>query len=233
MVIGARTELDRRRNLLAPSILTADLGRLADEIRAAEQAGADWIHLDVMDGHFVPNLTFGPHIVEAVRKSTNLPLDVHLMITEPEKYAPVFAGAGATIITMHQEACTHLNRQIAQLHELGVKAGVALNPATPVHMLEDIAADIDLVLVMTVNPGFGGQSFIEHSLDKVRRMRELLQRSGSKADLEVDGGISEVNIATVARAGANVFVVGSAVYNDRRSVRESIGVLRSALPGGE
>jgi ribulose-phosphate 3-epimerase len=217
---------------LAPSILTADLGRLAESIQEAEAGGADWIHMDIMDGRFVPNISFGPLIVSTVRKVTRLPLDTHLMIVEPEHFVPAFVEAGATSITVQAEACVHLHRQIHQIRDLGANAGVALNPATPLAVIEEVAADIDLLLIMTVNPGFGGQSFIPNSLDKVRRARALLTRAGSKARLQVDGGIGAANIAAVARAGADVFVTGSSVFNEKRSVADSIGLLRRALLDG-
>jgi ribulose-phosphate 3-epimerase len=214
---------------ISPSIMTADLGRLADEIRLAEAAGADWIHLDVMDGRFVPNISIGPVVVEAVRRATSLPLDIHLMIVEPDRYVAAFAEAGASSITVHAEACIHLQRQIYQIRDLGVRAGVALNPSTPLSAIEEVVSDLHLLLVMTVNPGFGGQVFIPHSIDKVQRARELLLRVGSGVDLEVDGGINAENIASVARAGANAFVTGSSVYNKKRSVHESLRLLRDAL----
>jgi ribulose-phosphate 3-epimerase len=217
---------------LSPSILTADFGRLAAEIEAAESAGADWIHLDIMDGRFVPNISFGPILVSAVRRATSLPLDVHLMIVEPDRYVPAFVEAGATIITVHQEACPHLHRQIYQIRDLGAKAGVALNPATPVSTVEEIASDIDLLLVMTVNPGFGGQSFIQRSYEKIRHARTLLRTAGSAAHLQVDGGISADNIASVAEAGADVFVTGSSVFNKKRTAKESVQLLRTALVDG-
>ena len=217
---------------IAPSILTADLGHLAESIRQAEAGGADWIHLDIMDGRFVPNISFGPLIVATVRKVTKLPLDVHLMIVEPEHFVPAFVDAGATSLTVQAEACVHLHRQIHQIRDLGARAGVALNPATPLAAIEEVAADLDLLLIMTVNPGFGGQSFIPHSLDKVRRARELLTRSASAARLQVDGGIAADNIATVARAGADVFVTGSSVFNEKRTVADSISLLRDALRQG-
>ncbi len=217
---------------IAPSILTADLGRLAESIRAAEAGGADWIHLDVMDGRFVPNISFGPLIVAAVRNATNLPLDVHLMIVEPEHFVPAFVDAGATSITVQAEACLHLHRQLHQIRDRGARAGVALNPATPLSAVEEVTADMDLLLVMTVNPGFGGQSFIPHSLDKVRRARDMLARLGSAASLQVDGGIDAGNIGTVAHAGADVFVTGSSVFNQKHTVAESIALLRQALKNG-
>jgi ribulose-phosphate 3-epimerase len=214
---------------LAPSIMTADLGRLEEEIKLAEQAGADWIHLDVMDGRFVPNISIGPIIVAAVRRATSLPLDVHLMIVEPDRYVGAFADAGATSITVHAEACIHVHRQLRQIRDLGVRAGLAVNPATPLSAVEEVIDDMDLLLVMSVNPGFGGQSFIAHSIDKVRRARQMLTDAGSTASLQVDGGIVAENIASVARAGADVFVTGSSVFNRDRSVKESIALLRNAL----
>jgi ribulose-phosphate 3-epimerase len=197
---------------IAPSILSADFAHLADEIARVEAGGADWIHVDVMDGCFVPNLTFGAKIIETVRKLTRLPLDVHLMVLEPEKYFETFANAGASSMTIHVEAAPHLNRQLAHIRELGCGAGVALNPGTPVEWVREVAADLDLLLVMTVNPGFGGQSFIASSLDKVRRARLLLMETKSRAALEVDGGISRSTIEQVWRAGADTFVAGHAVY---------------------
>ncbi|HKC76186.1 MAG TPA: ribulose-phosphate 3-epimerase [Chloroflexota bacterium] len=213
---------------LAPSILTADWSRLGEQIRAAEEAGVDYIHLDVMDGHFVPNISFGPLVVAAVRQLTTLPLDVHLMIERPELYVDDFARAGATIITVQQEACIHLHRQVEQIKELGCQASVALNPATPLVMLEDTLPDLDQVLVMTVNPGFGGQAFIPQMLDKVRRMRAMLDAAGSSADLEVDGGIKPDNVAQLIVAGATVVVAGSAIFSPQRSVAEAVRLLRDA-----
>jgi ribulose-phosphate 3-epimerase len=227
------TQPQSRALRLAPSILTADLSRLGDEIRAAEAAGVDYIHLDVMDGRFVPNISIGPLIVSAVRKITSLPLDVHLMIVEPDRYVEAFANAGATIITVHQEACVHLHRQIHQIKQLGVRAGVALNPATPLVSIEEIINDLDLLLIMSVNPGFGGQSFIASSMNKVRRARILLDQRGSLAELEVDGGISAAIIADVAAAGADVFVAGSAIYTPKTAIAEAVAALRHALQAGQ
>jgi len=197
---------------IAPSILSADFSRLGDEIRAVEAAGADYIHIDVMDGHFVPNITIGPLIVEAARRVTRLPLDVHLMIEDPDRYIPDFAAAGADIIVMHAEAVHHLHRTVQLIKSLGKKAGVSLNPATPLNVLDYVIGDLDLVLLMTVNPGFGGQSFIEACLPKVQALRAMLDRRGGEAELEVDGGVKASNIARIAHAGADVFVAGSAVF---------------------
>ncbi|MDR3580572.1 MAG: ribulose-phosphate 3-epimerase [Oryzomonas sp.] len=197
---------------IAPSILSADFTRLGDEIRAVEAAGADYIHIDVMDGHFVPNITIGPLIVEAARRVTSLPLDVHLMIEAPDSYIPAFAAAGADIIVIHAEAVHHLHRTVQLIKSLGKKAGVSLNPATPLNILDYVIADLDLVLLMTVNPGFGGQSFIEACLPKIQALRAMLDRRGGEAELEVDGGVKASNIARIAHAGADVFVAGSAVF---------------------
>ena len=197
---------------IAPSILSADFSRLGDEIRALEAADADYIHIDVMDGHFVPNITFGPTMVEAIRKISCLPLDVHLMIENPDRYIPDFAAAGADIIVVHAEAVHHLHRTVQLIRSLGKRAGVSLNPATPLNVLEYVLADLDLVLLMTVNPGFGGQSFIEACLPKIQALRAMLDRRGGEAELEVDGGVKTSNIARIAHAGADVFVAGSAVF---------------------
>jgi ribulose-phosphate 3-epimerase len=197
---------------IAPSILSADFLRLGDELGKIEDAGADMIHIDVMDGHFVPNISIGPFIVEAVRKATSLPLDVHLMIDRPDDYVSAFADAGADIITVHVEAATHLHRTIQQIKEKGKKAGVSLNPSTPLIMVECILEYVDLLLIMSVNPGFSGQKFIPSALEKIREARRMLDKIGSKAYLEVDGGIKLDNIAEVASAGADMFVSGSGVF---------------------
>ena len=197
---------------IAPSILSADFSRLGDEVRAVAAAGADYIHLDVMDGHFVPNITIGPLVVEAVRKVTDLPLDVHLMIENPDLYIPEFANAGADIIVVHAEATNHLHRTIQLIKSCGKKAGVSLNPATTLHFLDYILEELDLVLLMTVNPGFGGQSFIEACLPKIHALRAMLDKRGLEAELEVDGGVKIDNIDRISRAGADVFVAGSAVF---------------------
>lgn len=197
---------------IAPSILSADFARLGEELKKVEDAGADWIHIDVMDGHFVPNITIGPFVAEAVKKATSLPLDVHLMIERPEDYISAFADAGADIITVHAEACSHLHRTIQQIKEAGKKAGVSLNPSTPLVMAECILADIDLLLIMSVNPGFSGQKFIPSVMEKIREARRMLDKIGSNAYLEVDGGIKLDNIAEAASAGADMFVSGSGIF---------------------
>lgn len=209
---------------IAPSILAADFSKLGDEVRSVESAGADYIHIDVMDGHFVPNITMGPLVVEAVRKVTNIPLDVHLMIENPDKYLQAFADAGADIITVHVEACPHLHRTIQEIRKLGVKPGVVLNPATPASMLENIIEDVDMVLLMTVNPGFGGQSFIPGVLSKIKEVRSMIERKGLNVDIELDGGIHAGNAKICMEAGANVFVAGSAIFGkeDRKAAIEEI-----------
>ena len=197
---------------IAPSILSADFARLGDEVQAVVAAGADYIHIDVMDGHFVPNITIGPLVVAAVRKVTDLPLDVHLMIENPDLYIPEFASAGADIIVVHAEATNHLHRTVQLIKSFGKKAGVSLNPATSHHSLDYILEDLDLVLLMTVNPGFGGQSFIESCLPKIHALRAMLDKRGLEAELEVDGGVKIENIDRISHAGADVFVAGSAVF---------------------
>ncbi|MGW8323310.1 MAG: ribulose-phosphate 3-epimerase, partial [Thermodesulfobacteriota bacterium] len=201
-----------RQKLIAPSILSSDFSRLGEEIKAVEAAGADWIHVDVMDGHFVPNITIGPVVVEAARKVTTLPLDVHLMIENADQYVEDFIKAGSDYLVVHAEACAHLQRTLTHIRELGCKAGVSLNPATPLSSLDHILPDVDLVLLMSVNPGFGGQSFIPQVLDKVRDVRAMLDRLDRQVLLEVDGGIKIDNIGKVARAGADAFVAGSAIF---------------------
>ena len=217
---------------IAPSILSADFGRLGEQVAEAERGGADYVHVDIMDGHFVPNITMGPLVVSAVRRWTSLPLDVHMMIASPERYIDEFVDAGADIITVHVEACTHLHRVVHQIRERGAKAGAALNPATPPAAVEEVMADLDQVLVMTVNPGYGGQAFIHSVVDKIRRVRAQLDARGLPADLEVDGGISAATARTAVDAGARVLVAGSAVYNDRASVEEAIAQLRESIGGG-
>ncbi|HSG48186.1 MAG TPA: ribulose-phosphate 3-epimerase [Longimicrobiales bacterium] len=215
--------------LLAPSILSADFGHLARDVARVAEAGADWIHVDVMDGHFVPNITLGPAITQAARRATDLPLDVHLMIENPDRYLEDFARAGATYLTVHQEACPHLHRTVQAIRELGVKPGVALNPATPIETLSDILPELALVLIMTVNPGFGGQTFIPGALEKARRTRSLLDRTGSGALLEVDGGVSAGNAADLRDAGVDVMVAGSSVFGHPGGAAEGLRALRAAL----
>ena len=212
---------------IAPSLLSADFSRLGEEVKAVEKAGADWIHVDVMDGHFVPNITIGPFVVEAVRKTTKLPLDVHLMIENADRYIKDFVTAGADIITVHVEACPHLHRTIQLIKDLKVKAGVVLNPATPLFFLDEILSDIDLVLLMSVNPGFGGQKFIPSALEKIKLLRETIDRCEKEIDLEVDGGVKAENAGAIKAAGANVLVAGSAVFNSK-DYKKTIKQLRDA-----
>ena len=212
---------------VAPSILSADFGRLAEEVRAAEEAGADWIHVDVMDGRFVPNITVGPLVVEAVRKVTRLPVDVHLMIVEPERYVDAFARAGAALISVHAEASPHLHRTLQAIRTAGARPAVALNPSTPLSAIEWVLGDCDMVLLMTVNPGFGGQRYIEACTAKVRRLRELAAAHRPALDIEVDGGIKADTVGPVAAAGANVLVAGTAVFG-AADYRRAIADLRAA-----
>jgi ribulose-phosphate 3-epimerase len=216
---------------IAPSILSADLGRLGEEIRDAEAAGADWIHVDVMDGRFVPNITLGPVVVAAARRSTMLPLDVHLMIVEPERYIEAFAEAGADVISVHAEASVHLQRTLSRIRALGKRAGVVLNPHTPETVIEYVLGDLDLVLLMTVNPGFGGQSFIASVLPKIEAVRQMIDRAGLSIDLEVDGGIAVDTAKRVVDAGARVLVAGNAVFG-KPDRRRAIADLRRAASGG-
>jgi ribulose-phosphate 3-epimerase len=197
---------------IAPSILSADFARLGEEVARLEQGGADWIHIDVMDGRFVPNLTFGVKVIETVRRLTDLPLDVHLMVVEPEKYFERFAQAGAGTLTIHAEVSPHLHRQLARIRELGCQAGVALNPSTPLSAAAEVLADLDLLLIMTVNPGFGGQAFIPTMVEKVRRARQMLVAADTPALLEVDGGVGRETIGSLWRAGADAFVAGNAIF---------------------
>ena len=214
---------------LAPSILSADFGRLGEQVAEATKAGADYIHVDVMDGHFVSQITIGAPVVAAIRHWTNLPLDVHLMVEAPERQINQFAEAGADIITVHIEACPHIHRAVQIIKKLGVKVGVALNPGTPIDTLKEALPSLDLVLVMTVNPGFGGQSFIETMLDKVARLRAELDRNSLAAELEVDGGINAEVAPRVVAAGARVLVAGASVFNSTQTVEEALGRIRASL----
>lgn len=200
------------KHLIAPSLLASNFVRLQDEVEMINKSEADWFHIDVMDGRFVPNITFGPPVIGAIKKIAQKPLDVHLMIVEPEKYFEDFKNAGADILTIHYEACNHLNRNIEVIHQMGMKAGVALNPHTPIGLLEEVIADLDMILIMSVNPGFGGQSFIRKSLSKIRRLKEMIVKSGSNAIIEVDGGVDITNARLLFDAGVNVLVAGSAVF---------------------
>ncbi len=214
---------------LAPSILSADFGRLAEQVTEVTKAGADYVHVDVMDGHFVPNITIGPLIVAAIRPHTNLPLDVHLMIESPEKYIQQFAQAGANIITVHVEVCPHLHRVVESIKELGVKAGVSLNPSTPLTTVDEVLPALDLVLLMSVNPGFGGQQFIESTVAKIARLRGRFDELGLAAELEVDGGINAEIAPRVAKAGARVLVAGAAVFNKKESISQALERIKKSL----
>jgi len=215
---------------IAASILSADFARLGEQVKEAEAAGADWIHVDIMDGHFVPNMTVGPLVVRSLRPITNLPLDVHLMIEQPERLIPDFVRAGADRITVHVETCPHLHSTVQQINRLGVKAGVTLNPATLLNTLEEILPDVDLVLIMSVNPGFGGQSYILSSTARIARLRRMLDEGGlAGVELEVDGGIKTHNVAEVVAAGATVLVIGSAIFNRQASVAANIAALREQI----
>ncbi len=215
---------------IAPSILAADFARLGSEVADIESGGADWVHVDVMDGHFVPNITIGPFIVEAVKKSTTLPLDVHLMIEAPERYVGDFISAGADVVGIHVETCPHLHRSLAQIRELGAKACVVLNPGTPAESIESVIGDVDQVLVMTVNPGFGGQSFIYSQLAKIECIRDWIRERGLEVSLEVDGGITKETIGSAAAAGADMFVAGTAVFGEQDR-KLAIEDLRAAAAG--
>jgi ribulose-phosphate 3-epimerase len=220
-----------RRVKLAPSILNADFGRLAAQVQQAEQGGADWIHVDVMDGHFVPNLSLGPMIVAAIRRATSLPLDLHLMIEEPQRWLKPFRDAGADSLTIHLEADRHAHRAIGAIHELGARAGLALNPGTPLELASELLADVDLLLLMSVNPGFGGQAFIPATLDKLARARRWLDERHPACELEVDGGVKLANAAEVVAAGASVVVAGSFVYVGGDSVEANLRALRACVEG--
>jgi ribulose-phosphate 3-epimerase len=214
---------------LSPSILNADFGRLAEQVHEAEAAGADYLHIDVMDGQFVPNISIGPAVVAAIRKSTTIPLDLHLMIEEPRRFLHEFVAAGAGIMTVHVEAVRHLHATIAAIQAAGVRAGVALNPATPLSAVEEIVDRLDLLLIMTVNPGFGGQAFIPETLDKIARARAMLDARGARAELEVDGGIKADNVAEVVRRGARVVVAGSAIFVGGTGIHGNTAAIRAEI----
>ena len=218
---------------IAPSILAADFACLAEAIQSAEAAGADYIHVDVMDGHFVPNITIGPPVIECLRRVTHLPLDVHLMISDPLYYAPAFAEAGADILTVHIEATPHSHCLVQHIRSLGVRPGISLNPATPAAAIGEVLNDVDLVLVMTVNPGFGGQMFIEQTLRKIEQVRDMLDRAGSAAELEVDGGIDAGTAERVVAAGARVLVAGTAIFGAPEGVTAAIKAIREAVRQGQ
>ena len=215
---------------IAPSILSADFTKLGEEIKAVEKAGADYIHIDVMDGHFVPNITVGPMIVKATSKATDLPLDVHLMIQNPERYIDDFFKAGSDLITVHAETVTHLHRLLGVIRDAGLKAGAALNPATPLSSIEHVLNNLDMVVLMTVNPGFGGQSFIPDVLPKIEELKKMIEQKGLDVDIEVDGGINVENIAQAAQAGANVFVAGNAIFGSQ-DYAETIALMREKIEG--
>jgi ribulose-phosphate 3-epimerase len=216
---------------IAPSILSADFARLADAMAILEAGGADQIHVDVMDGHFVPNITIGPPVVAALKRATNLPLDVHLMIADPDRYLELFASAGASIITVHSEAVTHLHRTLTRIRQLGAKAGVAINPATPIDHVQEVVAELDVLLIMSVNPGFGGQSFITRSVARVAAAREMLRSAGSVADVEVDGGVDLTNAAALAGAGATMLVAGAYIFGSADPAEATRALRRAAEAG--
>jgi len=214
---------------LAPSILSADFSKLGEEVALATESGADMIHIDIMDGKFVPNITFGSSMVSAIRRWTNLPLDVHMMITEPEKQIPLFIDAGADIINVHIEACVHLHGIIQMIKSNNIKAGIALNPGTPISAISEIIEELDQIVIMSVNPGFPGQTFISKTLNKVSDLRNIINQDGLNADIEIDGGINKSSIKSAVEAGANVLVAGSAVYNSNASVNDCINELKNSI----
>jgi ribulose-phosphate 3-epimerase len=222
--------MENKRVKIAPSILSADFTRLAEEVKAVEEAGADYVHVDVMDGHFVPNITIGPLVVKAVRRTTRLPLDVHLMISNPDRFIEAFVKAGADIVTIHAEAATHLHRSLHYIRTAGASPSVSLNPATPPELIEYVLADVDMVLVMTVNPGFEAQAFIPGMVPKIEKLRRMIDERGLSTDIEVDGGISPESIARVSAAGANVFVAGSAIFYSE-NYAETIRAMREKIAG--
>lgn len=215
---------------LAPSILSADFGRLLESVKEVENAGVELLHIDIMDGHFVPNISFGPLVLKGIQGKTAVPFDVHLMIEDPDKYLGEFAQAGASWITVHAEACVHLHRTLQSIRALGVKPAVSLNPGSPLSMIEEILPDVDMVLLMSVNPGFGGQSFIEGTLDKIRRLRRMLDERGLNPEIQVDGGVTLKNARAVAEAGATILVAGSAVFNTP-DIRATVQAFRKELEG--
>jgi len=221
--------MEGRKIKIAPSILSADFSRLGEQVRDAVDAGADYIHVDVMDGHFVPNISIGLPVVESLRRITSIPLDVHLMIEKPELYIERFAGAGADILTVHVEACTHLDSAVNTIKKLGLKAGVSINPATPLSSLDEVLCMADLLLVMTVNPGFGGQEFIAGMVDKIARLKQTMRNRKSGAELEVDGGITAITAPIAAGAGADILVAGSAIFNSSLGIRAALKELRDAV----
>ena len=216
--------------IIAPSLLAADLNQLGDQVRQVVDAGADWIHVDVMDGSFVPNISFGPNIVRAVRKLTDLPIDVHLMIVKPERHLEAFADAGTNHLTVHYETCPHIHRTLQTIRDLGMSPGIVINPGTPVDTLQELTDDFDSVLIMTVNPGFGGQKFIETMYAKIQRTAKLLKETGSNAQIQVDGGVDEHTIRACYDAGARNFVVGSSIFNYEDGIAAGMQALREALP---
>ena len=212
---------------LAPSILSADFSQLAESVREVENAGCEYLHIDVMDGHFVPNITFGAVVFEKLRKKSNMIFDCHLMIEQPDLYLEDFSRAGADIITVHQEACIHLNRTIHHIKELGCKAGVAINPSTPLETLEYVLQDIDMVLIMSVNPGFGGQKFISQSIDKIKKLKQMIDSKNYAVDIQVDGGVTVDNIYDIVKAGANILVAGSAIFG-KENIQKAVSDLRDS-----